>query len=1069
MRTSRLVSCFFTILAVCISAQAQSSSFTTTVPATSDIWLAGADGLAYLYGDTIYNATPYFVQSIQVSNYVGGNLQFAATGWWSNDPNGVYSDPAGNGILSYSLSGSTNYGVGLCYCPANSLIGVFTDGTAFNNRVAPQTPAVYAGTQSVFKATLNIPFYIGTGTNISGRQITYMVPPNAKNFYFGMADIAATGNPGSATVQTTATFPLNIFLTNGLVAYYPFGGNANDASGNGNDGTFANGNFVADRFGLSSNAYSVSQLTDMIATPVAATAVLQYTFSGWFKTSSGGIIMGNSSTSPHFILDVQTEQTGGAAEDGNLLWGIQTGAGVSIIQETKKFYNDNQWHHVVGVFSASSGIITSSDFAIYVDGLLVTNTYTSDYNPPNAPFTQGAVRLTSDVTWLSFGATSTIAIDDVRIYNRALSPSEVSALYILESTPPAPTITTQPTDFTTDAFSPASFSVTASGANPLIYQWYQNGNPLTDGGVISGSTTSNLTFSSASAINAGVYTVLITNAYGSVTSSNCNLYVNKLTPCINTSPTASAIPYGQNVGSSILTGGSASVVGGFSFATPSDYPNAGSYLEGVTFTPSDIVDYNTAFTFVSLTVNQEVPVITTNPVATTITYGQVLTNSSLSGGAANVSGVFVFTTPTIAPHAGVTNISVIFTPTDTTNYANVATDITVTVNKALATVSLGNLSQVFDGTSKIPSVASVPNGLDVSLTYNDSLTSPQNAGNYLVIGNITDSDYFGSTTNTLTINKAVANVLFTNLNQTYTGNAITADGTSTPVGLNLILTYNNNSLTPPTNAGCYTVVGTVVESNYVGSATNTLFINKALATVSLGNLLQAYNGTASSVSETTTPVGLNVGITYNGSSAAPANIGSYTVVGTINDANFYGAITNTLVITGVIVTKQPVGMIALTGSKTNLSVVASGVPALKYQWRKNGVKLSGKTAATLAFNGLKTTDSGNYDVVINNSFGSVTSSVATVFAVTAPSISKQPKSVKAKTGQSVTFSVTATGTAPLNYQWNKNGNPINGATASSYNIASVQVADAATYTATISNIAGTVTSAAAALSVTVTP
>jgi hypothetical protein len=66
--------------------------------------------------------------------------------------------------------------------------------------------------------------------------------------------------------------------------------------------------------------------------------------------------------------------------------------------------------------------------------------------------------------------------------------------------------------------------------------------------------------------------------------------------------------------------------------------------------------------------------------------------------------------------------------------------------------------------------------------------------------------------------------------------------------------------------------------------------------VALGNLSQTYDGTAKTVSVTTTPPGLPVDVTYNGSANAPTNAGSYTVIGAINDPCYQGGVTNTLVI-----------------------------------------------------------------------------------------------------------------------------------------------------------------------------
>ena len=66
--------------------------------------------------------------------------------------------------------------------------------------------------------------------------------------------------------------------------------------------------------------------------------------------------------------------------------------------------------------------------------------------------------------------------------------------------------------------------------------------------------------------------------------------------------------------------------------------------------------------------------------------------------------------------------------------------------------------------------------------------------------------------------------------------------------------------------------------------------------VTLGNLNQIYTGSAISVTASTTPTGLTVNLTYNGSPNAPTNVGSYTVVGIISDPNYYGSATNTLVV-----------------------------------------------------------------------------------------------------------------------------------------------------------------------------
>ena len=81
------------------------------------------------------------------------------------------------------------------------------------------------------------------------------------------------------------------------------------------------------------------------------------------------------------------------------------------------------------------------------------------------------------------------------------------------------------------------------------------------------------------------------------------------------------------------------------------------------------------------------------------------------------------------------------------------------------------------------------------------------------------------------------------------------------------VTYNG-STTAPTNAGTYQVVGTVSDPLYASSATNALIVAQTIGSVTLGNLDQTYDGTPKSATATTTPPGLNVTFTYNGSSNA---------------------------------------------------------------------------------------------------------------------------------------------------------------------------------------------------------
>ncbi|MBI5656087.1 MAG: right-handed parallel beta-helix repeat-containing protein [Geobacter sp.] len=93
-------------------------------------------------------------------------------------------------------------------------------------------------------------------------------------------------------------------------------------------------------------------------------------------------------------------------------------------------------------------------------------------------------------------------------------------------------------------------------------------------------------------------------------------------------------------------------------------------------------------------------------------------------------------------------------------------------------------------------------------------------------------------------------------------------------------------------AGSYTVTAAVSAL----SATYNLANNKGTATVSLGNLTATYDGTAKAATATTTPAGLTMALTYDGSASAPTNVGSYAVVAAVNDSNYNGTASGTLTI-----------------------------------------------------------------------------------------------------------------------------------------------------------------------------
>jgi hypothetical protein len=375
--------------------------------------------------------------------------------------------------------------------------------------------------------------------------------------------------------------------------------------------------------------------------------------------------------------------------------------------------------------------------------------------------------------------------------------------------------------------------------------------------------------------------------------------------------------------------------------------------------------------------------------------------------------------PSSTPPTAAGSYTVVGTVSNQT-YTGTATG-TLVISKAPATVTLGNLAQTYTGSPLAASATTSPVGLTVGLTYTGiggttygpSSTPPIALGSYTVVGTVSNQNYTGTAASTLVISKAPATVTLGNLAQTYTGSPLAASATTSPAELTVGLTYTGAdgttygpSSTPPTAAGSYIVAGTVSNQNYTGTATGTLVISKAPATVTLGNLAQTYTGSPLAASATTSPVGLTVGLTYTGiggttygpSSTPPIAPGSYTVVGTVSNANYTGTATGTLVIA-----KKPatVTLGGLAQSYTGLPLAATATT------NPSGLKVN------LTYNHSSTAPSaaGSYTVVgaIDDLIyaGSATGTLVISQLPSATTVSSSANPVLAQTAITFTATVSA--------------------------------------------------------------
>jgi hypothetical protein len=193
--------------------------------------------------------------------------------------------------------------------------------------------------------------------------------------------------------------------TNDLFAYYPFNGNANDASGNGLNGTVNGATLTTDRFGNVGSAYSFDGVGNHIQVNMPQTVLSKCTFSSWFKLN------GNQITGQYYIIDGRTGWFEGSHSylnvDRDLIQTLGYNYSTTII-------NDNNWHNIITTYDGNIS-------TIYLDGNEISQESVGNLS---IAFTNMKIG-TSCYNNENFNG----YIDDIRIYNRTLNLTEITALY----------------------------------------------------------------------------------------------------------------------------------------------------------------------------------------------------------------------------------------------------------------------------------------------------------------------------------------------------------------------------------------------------------------------------------------------------------------------------------------------------------------------------------------------------------------------------------------------------------------------------------------------------------------
>jgi hypothetical protein len=304
----------------------------------------------------------------------------------------------------------------------------------------------------------------------------------------------------------------------GLVAWWAGDANATDLVG-GNHGYLTNGSSFAS--GFIGGAFSFDGLDDGVLVPHSPGQDIQneISISAWvLKRGSGrgnAIVAMKSSVgqgcpgSLRYGLVIYDDPSNGT-NNGKAILGLNTVSWSDVVV-SKSVIPDNHWTYIAGIYDGAMA-------RIYVNGVLENSVpKAGPLLPSNGPLEIGRQTVCSEENFYGL-------IDELSLYNRALSSNEIAALYAAGSAgmcrPSVPaSIVEQPTNVTSYVSFPVAFRVRAVGEPPLRYQWRFNGSALT------GQTNDTLVFSSIQPAQAGGYDVIVSNPLGVVTSLVATLTV----------------------------------------------------------------------------------------------------------------------------------------------------------------------------------------------------------------------------------------------------------------------------------------------------------------------------------------------------------------------------------------------------------------------------------------------------------------------------------------------------------------------------------------------------------------
>jgi hypothetical protein len=563
--------------------------------------------------------------------------------------------------------------------------------------------------------------------------------------------------------------------------------------------------------------------------------------------------------------------------------------------------------------------------------------------------------------------------------------------------------------------------------NGLSYQWQL------DDTNISGATNATLTLSDVQANNAGSYSVIVSNLVGAVTSSNAVLVVD-IPPAISVQPQSREVVQGSNVIFAITATGTpplsiqwslnGSALAGATNAALSlanvQSTNAGTYVATVSSLFGMAISSNATLTVDLL------PQIFSQPQSQNLVVGTNVTLSVNAGGTSLPSVSSGTLQLWLKADAGVV--------TNASGQVSQWQDQSGNANHASQSVANNQPLLVFD-----PEIGDRPAVRFNGIQYNANGSYLHGAGNVGVPNAMTAFTVF----NALSITNAKNSLWTIGVPGSASGASRISGFANGEMGFS---GWSDDHFTP-----------FIVPSNTYRIWTDRLNANLNTLNIFDTSADSATNFTFSTTGLLTPGAGYYVG----GLNPSLPGVGGYT-----QGLYFNGDIAEMVCYQGYLSEADRLAVLNYLQQKYYGS---GGTTNLGYQWQFDGTNIDNATNASLALTNLQTTNSGTYTVIVSNLAGTVTSSNAVLAVGNAPSVSVQPQSQVVSQGTNVTFTVNATGTAPLSFQWSLYGSPLAGATNSALTLTNIQATNAGAYAVTVSSPFGAAVSSNATLTVDLLP